>query len=285
MEIINYIMMYQDKIKSKNIDGIFSYSKIQTFDSCPQKYKINYIDKVRKTHESIEAFMGKRVHEVLDWLFKNYEEIGHYITLDILLNKYKELWEEKWHENIYSANIPVMYKIKFKSKDDLYHLGIKCLVNYYNRYQPNFTQNIFKTEMKCEVTINGVKFRGYIDRVDKYKNGLYEIFDYKTGKQPKSKSNITRNLQLIIYQLAIQERYNDCKDVILNWYYLQSNEIVSVKYTSQKINELKNNIFKRILDIKGEKKFLAKESLLCEWCYFWEECEIKSTSNPARKLS
>ena len=34
----------------------FSFSKINTYKNCPQKYKINYINKIRKNHESIEAF-------------------------------------------------------------------------------------------------------------------------------------------------------------------------------------------------------------------------------------
>ena len=58
----------------------FSFSKINTYQSCPQKYKINYINGVRKKHESIEAFMGKRVHEVLDWLYRERDNVGKLIN-------------------------------------------------------------------------------------------------------------------------------------------------------------------------------------------------------------
>ena len=30
--------------------------------------------------------------------------------------------------------------------------------------------------------------------------------------------------------------------------------------------------------------FLAKESILCEWCYFWNECEVKSSNNPSFRV-
>ena len=56
----------------------FSYSKINTYKSCPQKYKIIYIDEVNIPNESIEAFMGKIVHSVLEWLYKiNNQDLKH----------------------------------------------------------------------------------------------------------------------------------------------------------------------------------------------------------------
>ena len=78
------ICIVEEIIKNNIINNKFSYSKINTFDSCPQKFKINYIDKVKNNNESIEAFMGKRVHEVLDWLYKESHNIGDYVTLDVL---------------------------------------------------------------------------------------------------------------------------------------------------------------------------------------------------------
>ena len=78
----------------------FSYSKINTYKTCPQRFKINYLDKTYKPHESIEAFMGKRVHEVLEWLYNEREYIGTFCTIDHLLDKYNQLWNEKWHQNI-----------------------------------------------------------------------------------------------------------------------------------------------------------------------------------------
>ena len=44
----------------------FSYSSLQSFKKCPAQFKYRYIDKIYKKDEGIEAFMGKRVHEVLN---------------------------------------------------------------------------------------------------------------------------------------------------------------------------------------------------------------------------
>ena len=53
----------------------FSYSRINTYNQCPQKYKIQYIDKIYSSKNSLEAFMGKSVHDVsgcLGEFFGNY---------------------------------------------------------------------------------------------------------------------------------------------------------------------------------------------------------------------
>ena len=69
----------------------YSYSKLNCFNTCPQQYKIIYIDKVRKNDESIEAYMGKRVHEVLEWLYSIDDYKNQYIVFVLLLPQYQVL--------------------------------------------------------------------------------------------------------------------------------------------------------------------------------------------------
>ena len=76
--------------------NIFSYSQLSTFQTCPQQYKIIYLDGVRKNNESIEAFMGKRVHEVLEWLYSTENRSRPYISFDKLC-LYQFLIYKFWH--------------------------------------------------------------------------------------------------------------------------------------------------------------------------------------------
>ena len=32
--------------------------------------------------------------------------------------------------------------------------------------------------------------------------------------------------------------------------------------------------------IEEKREFMAKKSILCKWCYYWEECPVQSSSNP-----
>ena len=77
-------------MESKRINPTtFSYSQLNTFKTCPQQYKIIYLDGIRKEHVSIEAFMGTLVHEVLEWV---YNHAHSFITFDKLQDKFDEIW-------------------------------------------------------------------------------------------------------------------------------------------------------------------------------------------------
>ena len=70
------------------LDKTYSYSQINTYKSCPEKYKFLYLDKIRKPDESIETFMGNRVHEVVEWVFR--DRLKKFTAFDKLVLKYDE---------------------------------------------------------------------------------------------------------------------------------------------------------------------------------------------------
>lgn len=49
---------------------MFSHSKIACLESCPQQYAFRYVDKLPADTEGIEAFLGLRVHEALESLYR-----------------------------------------------------------------------------------------------------------------------------------------------------------------------------------------------------------------------
>ena len=51
------------------IPNYFSYSSIQSFQKCPAQFQFRYLDRVFKKDEGIEAFMGKRVHETIEYVY------------------------------------------------------------------------------------------------------------------------------------------------------------------------------------------------------------------------
>ena len=48
---------------------VYSPSRLSTFDNCPKQFEFRYIQKIQRDTESIEAFVGKRVHEILERLY------------------------------------------------------------------------------------------------------------------------------------------------------------------------------------------------------------------------
>ena len=48
---------------------IYSHSRLSTFEQCPYKYKLKYLDKIETdVPDTIETYLGSRVHETLEKL-------------------------------------------------------------------------------------------------------------------------------------------------------------------------------------------------------------------------
>ena len=48
---------------------LYSHSRLSTFETCRKKFHFRYVLQIPQKTEGIEAFVGKRVHEVLERLY------------------------------------------------------------------------------------------------------------------------------------------------------------------------------------------------------------------------
>ncbi|MAX13104.1 MAG: hypothetical protein CMG11_03455 [Candidatus Marinimicrobia bacterium] len=281
------------------MSDLFSYSKINTFKNCTELYHINYIDKVRKENENIEAFLGSCVHYVIEEIY-NQENDG--INFDEMIYMYNKIWNQRWHDNIFLAQMPQYNKNhqrKIKKNEDrlskkraqYFQLGITCLKNFYDK---NFSgkSDIFKYTIANELDINfefmGINFRGIIDRLEFNKDlNEYTIHDYKTSKRIITPNKAKRDLQLGLYLIGVEQKFN-AENINLKWHFLQYGVEVCVRPSIEDIDYIKRKLVsnaRNIIDLSDEKhNFSPKETPLCYWCHYWEECTAKTTSNPAKRL-
>ncbi|MFA4934762.1 MAG: PD-(D/E)XK nuclease family protein, partial [Candidatus Methanoperedens sp.] len=108
---------------------VYSHSRISTFENCPLQYRLKYVDKIKLDEsETIEAFMGSRVHEALEKLYKDLR-LSKTNTVDELLSFYDDNWKKN-----YSGDIRVVKE--GYSPQNYRDTGAKCIREYYARYQP-----------------------------------------------------------------------------------------------------------------------------------------------------
>ena len=255
--------MSSDNIRRDTLPHTFSYSQINTFKSCPQQYKIIYIDGIRKEKESIEAFMGKRVHEVLEWLYNEENRSKPFTTFDRLCQIFDEFWIDSWHREIHIAD-------PFRSSDFYYSIGKRCLANYYHLYGPSFNQSVKETELDLRFKVGGYEFRGIIDRLDNPEPGKWVVHDYKTSKRAKTERQAINDMQLALYQIAIEQKYGEIDEISLKWHFLRLGTEVNVHHERDQIEKLESKLIKMATKINSAKanlnNFLPKESILCNWC-------------------
>ncbi|MCI0408565.1 MAG: PD-(D/E)XK nuclease family protein, partial [Acidobacteria bacterium] len=77
----------------------YSHSRLSSFEKCRLQYKYRYIDRIRRDVQSIEAFMGNRVHEALEKLFKD-RQMERTPALEELTSLYQRNWDREYSERI-----------------------------------------------------------------------------------------------------------------------------------------------------------------------------------------
>ncbi|MEK6527322.1 MAG: PD-(D/E)XK nuclease family protein, partial [Nitrospirota bacterium] len=260
----------------------YSNSRLSTYENCPQQYKLRYIDRIELADEleGIEAFLGTRVHDVLEKLYKDLI-LTKLNSLDDLLSYYKNEWDKNWHENI------VIVKKGFK-KEHYKNTGIDAINNYYRRYSTFNQSKTLSTEQMISFKIEDYTLQGYIDRLGLANGGVYEIHDYKTSGTLPTQDKVDNDRQLALYQIGVKEKFRDAKDVRLIWHYLVFDKDFTSARTDAQIRDLKKEVVSLIKTIEKDTKFKPNESILCDWCGFPEYCpakkhDIKVQELPANK--
>ena len=248
---------------------LYSHSRLGTYENCPFQYKLRYVDKVKPIlGNTIESFMGSMVHDALEWLYKLARD-SNIVSKEALINKYDELWIEKWKDDIRIVK-------KELTADNFKETGKNCLEMYYDRYHP-FDQAItIGLEERMIIKLpEDKKMQGYIDRLDKIADGHFSVHDYKTSSRVPPQAKADQDRQLGLYALAVHQKYPDIKKIDLVWHYVRFDEEVRSSRTEQQLDIMVENTVNLIKDVETAtdlKNFPTKTSILCNWCEFKAQC-------------
>ena len=248
---------------------LYSHSRLGTYENCPFQYKLRYVDKVKPIlGNTIESFMGSMVHDALEWLYKLARD-SNIVSKEALINKYDELWIEKWKDDIRIVK-------KELTADNFKETGKNCLEMYYDRYHP-FDQAItIGLEERMIIKLpEDKKMQGYLDRLDKIADGHFSVHDYKTSSRVPPQAKADQDRQLGLYALAVHQKYPDIKKIDLVWHYVRFDEEVRSSRTEQQLDIMVENTVNLIKDVETAtdlKNFPTKTSILCNWCEFKAQC-------------
>jgi putative RecB family exonuclease len=246
---------------------VYSHSRLSAYVECPLKYKLCYRDKIRREHEGIEAFLGQMVHETLKKCYDNLR-FTRANSLSDLLAYYNKIWDGNWRSSIFIVRQEL-------TQENYRALGDKLIQTYYERYSPFDSDTTIGTEVSVSFALddgNRYKMRGYIDRLSRTKDDIYDIHDYKTGAYLPSQQEADRDRQLGLYQIGVQKRWPAVKNVRLVWHYLASaTELVS-RRAPEAISSLVQDTKRLIDEIESAQDFPPRESGLCDWCEYPDLC-------------
>ncbi|MCF7910191.1 PD-(D/E)XK nuclease family protein [Candidatus Pacearchaeota archaeon] len=252
----------------------YSHSSLSTFEQCPYKFKLRYIDKIKPIIEkTIESHLGQAVHSALEWLYSQISQENKTPTIEELIKYYLDAWQETYTSEIKIINQQL-------TLEHYLNQGVRFLTQYYTTHFP-FDDQTLDIEKKVIIEIPSEKSEpyklwGFIDRlVYNQKKDRYEIHDYKTANSLPTKDKIDNDRQLALYSIAIKESLPEAeknKEVILVWHFLAYNKKIKSHRTNKELEKLKKEIAELIKKIEATKYFPTQVSRLCDWCGFKDIC-------------
>ncbi len=259
-----------------------SYSALDTYQTCPLKFKWQVLDRIR-TADTKEAIFGNAAHSALKFMFTR---SPLFPTLDEVIDAFRNIWQEK------KSRSPVIWNDIAKQETPwdedaagaYLENGILMLKKFYKENPPwNF--NILNLETRFEVILEDPETKtqhilaGIMDRIDKNQDGSYEIIDYKTASRMPIQEKVNQNLQMSIYHLGLIKQWPhlESADIKLSLYFLKHGEKISTRRTKEELEATKKNIISLINEIQEGQKtnnFPPTPSALCDWCGYRPNCPM-----------
>ncbi len=232
-----------------------SYTQIDTYLTCPRKYKFKYILKMpdRQSHQST---FGTAIHKTL----LRFHQL--LLVRDVTLEELLQIFSEEWDPAGYMEKAHM--EANFKE-------GERMLRDYYAKVDK--TKKPLGLETPFKVKIDDLIVEGRIDRIDPVDTTKdpkeVEIIDYKTGKV-KTQKEVNKDLQVSLYALGAQKSLG-LNPVKLSFYFLRGNQILSTKRNrerEEKLVQLIKDMAKKV----EEKEFEPKPGIWCKSCPYRDSC-------------
>jgi putative RecB family exonuclease len=232
-----------------------SYSSINTYETCPQKFRFQYEDRLPTSPSPALAF-GDSLHQALHRFH------SRPVPVAPSADELQEMLESVWVRDGFSD----------PSEERMYLDHGRQVLAQYHRENASTYRIPAALEFRFTIDIEGVQLAGVIDRMDRIPGGGYEIIDYKTNRRLPPQERIDRDLQLSIYAVAAKEVWG-IEPERLTLYYLLPGQRMSTTRTAADAEDLRRRIG-TVAERIGAGMFEPRENPLCDWCEFQALCPI-----------
>src|SRR5881396_1528978 len=230
-----------------------SHSRINRYLTCPEQYRLYYVEKLRPRIESAGLVFGVVVHAAIADLFRTSEDpVGHF--------------ERDW-QNL--KGVELRYK-KRESWEDFKTKGEKLLAKFLAEEAPKIRQaRGIERKFELRVTALDAPFVGIIDLVGQVDDRL-TVIDFKTAGSDYEDHEAALSDQLTAYALAEPEAQQvalcilvKTKEPRIEWHFGKRSADALAEYLD-KVRLVSEDI--------AAGKFYKRPGKHCAWCDFLPVC-------------
>jgi RecB family exonuclease len=249
-----------------------SYSSINTYETCPAKYRFQYEERLPTSGSPALSF-GDVLHRTLHRFHNRPVPVPP--SVDELL----EMLDDEWTSDGFLD----------QSEERLYLDHARQILAEYHRENAGSFRIPAALEFRFTVEVEGVQLAGMIDRMDRIPGGGYEIIDYKTNRRLPPQAAVDRDLQLSLYYLAAREIWG-IEPERLTLYYLLPGQRMTTFRTPADADDLRRRIA-TVAERIAAGMFEPRQNPLCDWCDFQQVCPLyrhkyeKEHGDPAPKMT
>jgi len=165
---------------------------------------------------------------------------------------------------------PKGYKSEIDEKRD--YDEAKAILKVFLDEQVKSKTEIVDIERWFEISIGDIRLRGRIDRIDR-EGSSYTVVDYKTSKKAPSLNELKKDMQLLVYALAVKDMYGNGGLLKVGNWFLRSNEKVFFEPENQSIEAIRTEIIDMAAKIKAAAFEPKKGSWECNQCDYTCLCD------------
>lgn len=247
------------KIPLVNKDNFtLAATSIQTYEKCPLQFKYSNILRMPEK-PAIYLKKGSVIHRALERIGEarkdgrdpDLEEIKRSMREE--LASHRALFDEREYENTES------------SLDDI--------MDNYSEWERNSPNKVEGVEVNHSTRIEGIEYKGTMDRIEVNPDGGYEIIDFKVSKNPAPYKDLEKNVQMNMYAYFVKEKYGSLPaKVTLAYPGDKKVKLREYRITEESLEAGMNIIKEYARKILNEEFEPTPEYMACKTCSYKEYC-------------
>lgn len=233
-----------------------SATDIDSYQKCPLQFKYRKVLKVPQGPITIYQKKGNIIHGALQRL-ANYQLKKQTPNIDNV-------------KNLAKKEMDTARNMSDKHKFESIRASLDDIIDQCIKWSDASTNNLIGTEVKFDIMIDEITYRGKIDRIETDADGHYIVVDFKTGTNMISKNGVKIHPQTNIYAAAIKDKYGKLP-VRVSLYYLEKDASRDYMVDEQSLENGLDIVRERAQSIThGD--FTANPGRRCDMCPYKHIC-------------